>query len=232
MSTTIITNQTAVRFAIKDIIKGLDLDPCAKGITPLLDKVYGSRHLINTWQAEYVFLIEEFIESNVSPQIPKWNAFLPVIPEYDIVCGYIREALTSFEGGMVRFKGSSHTSPESALRKLRNTLKDAPSFTDYLRYNPRGFDFIFDMHEDIDADAKSIIEALGFDLTKKCYNLKTNKNEVGFIRFNIPVRKISDIVQVIVVTSLSEQTKKVSTPRYQSTVINKITNSMLEKVRA
>lgn len=232
MSTTIITNQAAVKFSVKDIIDSLNKSPDRHQVTDLLETVYGARHLFSTWQNEYVFLVEEYIESNVWPQEPKWNAFLPVLPKDDIVCGYIREALTSFEGGMVKFKGSGRTSPESALRKLRNTLKDAPSFDDYLRFNPRGFDFIYDMHEDVDAEAKEIISKLGFDITKECYNHKTSTTEVGFLRFNIAVRNVSDILKVIMINAISTQSTKVSTPRYQSSVLNKITNTMLNKVNA
>jgi hypothetical protein len=231
MSTTIITNQVAVKFSVKDIIDSLNKSPDSHQVTDLLKTVYGARHLFSMWQDEYVFLVEEYIESNVWPQEPKWSAFLPVLPKENIVCGYIREALTLFEGGMVKFKGSGRTSPESALRKLRNTLKDAPNFDDYLRFNPRGLDFIFDMHEDVDAEAKEIISKLGFDVTKESYNQKSTTTEIGFLRFNIAVRNVRDIVKVIMINAISTQSSKVSKPRYQSSVLNKITNSMLNQVK-
>lgn len=229
MSTTIITNQAAVKFSTSDIVYDLQTNAKNQQIERLLETLYEGSYLFNSWQTGYVFLIEEYIESNVSPQIPKWSAFLPVLPENDIVCGYIDGALTSFEGGMIKFKGSGRTSPETALRKLRNTLKDAPSFNDYLRFNPRGFDFQFDMHEDTDKLAKAIIGKLGFDLTQQCFNQKTLKSDVGFIRFNIDVRTVSDIIKVIMVTSISKQTVKVSRPRYQSSILNKVSNAALTK---
>jgi hypothetical protein len=228
MSTTIITNQTAIKFPVKAIIDGLEHDANRDTILPILETVYAGTHLFNTWQDEYCFLVEEYIESNVFPQTPKWNAFLPVMPTSDIVCGYIDKALTSFEGGMVRFKGAGHTKPEAALRKLRATLDDAPSFEDYLRFNPVGLHFSFDMQEDF--DGAGIIKALGFDVTQPTFNRKTSKHAIEFIRFDFHVKKMSDILKVIMVKALEMQSNNISLPRFKGTIHNKITNAWLKKV--
>lgn len=230
MSTTIITNQTAIKFNIRNIIDGLQNDKTTQSILSLLDITYAGAQIFKTWEDEYIFLIEEYIESNLHPQIPRWNAFLPVSTENDIIYGYIKNALTAFEGGMCRFKGSNHTKPESALRKLRNTLEDATDFEHFIRFNPSGLHFTFDMQEDIDNKAKAIIDMLGFDLLKAPYNNKTSPNDIGFIKYNIRVTKVSDIAKVIIIHSLSTQTRKVSCPRYQSESISKITKSLLTKL--
>jgi hypothetical protein len=231
MSTTIITNQAAIKFSIKDIIDDIKNDANSEQINSLLEVVYGGTHLFNTWQAEYAFLTEEYVVSNVVPQTSRWNSFLPPLPESDLICGYIKNALTSFEGGICRFKGSSHTRPETALRKLRATLDDAPSFYDFSRFNPRGLDFSFDMYEDTNNEVKGIIGKLGFDLNQPLYNQKSSKHDTGFIRFDIRVRKASDIIKVIMINSISTQTSKVSAPRFTGTITNKITNSLLNKTQ-
>jgi len=232
MSTTIITRQAAIKFSVKSIIADLEHDRNGKQITSLLETIYGSCYLFCTWQNEYVFLAEEYIESNVSPQIPKWSAFLQVQTESDLICGYISQALTSFEGGVIKFKGSKHTKPEAALRKLRGTLDDAPTFEDFARFNADGLDFYFDMQEDADDTAKSIIEKLGFDLRQNPYNKKSSSGDVGFVRYNIRVRKVSDIIRVIMINAISSQTKKVSAPRFKGAIQNRITNSFLKTIHA
>jgi len=230
MSTTIITNQAAIKFSVKSIIDDLQNDKKAEDISSLLETVYGGIHIFNTWGAEYVFYAEQYITSNVIPQIPNWHAFLPVKPENEIICGFIEKSLTSYEGGCCRLKGSSHTKPEAALRKLRSTLDDAPSFEDYVRFNTSGIDFIFDMYLDTDWKTKEIIHKLGFDLSKPSYNRRSSKHDIGFIRFNIPVRKVSDIIKVIMVNSLSTQTDKISEPRFTGDMGNKVTKSLLKKI--
>jgi hypothetical protein len=232
MSTTIITNQAAVKFSTKDIISGLQQAPDFLQMSKLIDATYKGSFIFSKWEMEHIFLLEEFISSNVYPQTPKWIAVLPVSTEQAIMYGYITDRLTSFEGMTIKFKGSSHTSPETALRKLRKTINDAPSFVDYLRFNPRGLDFTFDMQEDIDIEAKALLERLGFDLTQPCFNHKSKEDEIGFLRFNIAVRSIGDILKVIMVNAISKQSSKVSSPSYISTILNKVTNTQLEKFKA
>lgn len=225
MSTTIITNQLAIKFSVKAITKCIEQNANAEQLLPLLETTYKDRFLFNKWQGEYVFLLEQYIESNVFPQEAKWNSFLPVSPVSDVINGYISKALTAFEGGMCRFKGSAHTKPEAALKKLRDTIDDAPSFDEFYHFNTNGLKFTFSITGEIDNQATEILKLLGFNLENVDFSEKSSKNT-----FNIHIRLVSQIIKVIVIDALASQNENILACRFIDTVSHTTTKSLLEKV--
>jgi hypothetical protein len=215
MSTTIITNQIAIKFSVQDILDGIKHDINSDALASLVDTTYQGMFMFNQWQEGYTLLLEEYISSNVFPKIPSWNTPLPLLPDNELVQGYITKLLSSFEGGTVRFRGSANTKPESALRKLRSVISNASSFYDYQRSTRKRLDFYFELDKDADDEVKSIIKKIGIT-----DGLAKRTEGAISIRCRIRVVKTSDILKVILINSVASRCKNITECVFDSGAFN------------
>ena len=104
MSTDIITNQLCVSFPLQVILDDYNLavgkEVSRYDVQDEFSRMFGG------YDDLYLYL-EASCSSNVYPKLSSWFNCVPVSHSSELVCNYIKKALTSFEGGMSRFKGSN-----------------------------------------------------------------------------------------------------------------------------
>jgi len=237
MSTDIIVDQFCITFPLAEVINDYN-QHYDKTIT-VNDLHTEFSRMFGGYDDLYLYL-ESSYSSNVTPRTPSWFNCVPVSGGYQLVCNYINKALTSFEGGMSRFAGGRHTKPETALSRLRKRISEALNISDFVKFNPQGLSFtfnLFDSHtSEIDEEDRQLFDKLIDDMDLKIPQESNQRSWQGAYsgplldckKAIINVKHPRDIIKVVVLSNISEKYNKVSHPALNAKRISKPTKSVLE----
>jgi hypothetical protein len=244
MATSIISNQQVIKFNIKEMLASLEteigLSVLDVELTLPLDplnptgeqRAYSEevKYYFDSYFADYYLLIEESYCSKDGPKQATWFNCIPVSQDSQIICNYITKALTSFEGSSSTIKGKRHTSPETALKRVRKEIANAVSLEDFLRFNHDHLDFRIDLYHEHE-QVISLLKMFNINVPTENNHRTYRGNEfVHCKRINLNVKKPYQMVLIVILSQIHNQLSSIySSPCINQKNLRKLTPKLMEQ---
>ena len=191
MATSIISNQQVIKFNVSTMITslhehlGLSVEQLGEVLpSPTAKYTVKMAHFFDDYIHDYFLLIEESYCSKDGPSEASWFNCIPPTRAHEVITNYIGKALTSFEGGCSTFKGKSHTSPETALKRLRKEIANATPIETFAQFNRKPLEFTFNLFNE-DEQVMKLLSLFNI-------NIPSNNNYQAFISNQLtPCKRVS-----------------------------------------